>query len=220
MLYLPLTCYCQTRSGTKFSPYAVGPPIVAPDKFDLRVKVRAALLRTKGDASRTRDPDEPALVPKGEPILSDTESMAHLFVDVMRPPNGLNGGPDAVTKRESHAGKHSHRRRRAKRAKDAQKAGSVASMGLKKVALKRLREAQALHADLDVVGAMTADTSTTMDLDLPIETSLTFGMEDVHVASTGFIGTLLPQSEEDKRAIPVSELRKREGWEYVPWDGK
>lgn len=209
--------YVQTRSGAEFSPYMIGPPIVAPDNFDLAQSVQAAQSRMEEAAlsATAADPDEPDLVFEDAALYQATESLGELFASV-----APTGQGSSLPARQSHASKHSHKRRRRKRVAEELKAGICGNISLKKVAIKRLREARTLTPASELERKMSADTGSAMAVDPPMETRLSFGMEEVHVASTGFIGTLLSQSEDDRRSVTVQELRNRDGWEYVAWDGK
>lgn len=204
----------QTRSGAEFSPYTIGPPIQAPEHFVLEEAVQAALDRMDEDAP---DMDQPELAPAGE-VLQDVGSL-DLFKDLDVLPSGQVEQAKNISQAKLQAKKHSHARRRARRATEAKQGAGPYSLQVKKVALARLREAEAVHAGVDVERAMAKDNKGVRKVSSPLETEMSL-LNDAPVASSGFVSPRYHQTPEDRLPVDAHELGNREGWQYVPWDGK
>lgn len=213
----------------------MGTPLHAPADFDLGKRLREAEeLRAAMDAATTSDatiatqpgdPDEPTLLAEG--IAVPDSSADNIFADVgieATPVLPASPTPETpVTNAKLHMRSHRNARRRAKRAKEAEKIFDAGEKPIKQASLKHLQNAAALHAQVDVQSTLEEDACaapTNADAG-PISTDFAFGdMKDHPVTSNAFVGKLFEQSEDDKRTVPISELRDREGWQYVPWDGR
>lgn len=239
----------QTRTGLGFSPWTsdIGPPIHAPDDFDLEARIKAVLRETEdgspvGDSlpvgdellhshHDSADPDEPVLAAPADMAASPL-SLDHLFDSFAKVdnPSAAHAAPagsvdvGSESKKTTHARKHNKEHRNGQRDRRALTSLGLAnsSKPLKKSALKKLLTTVALQSDCDVEAALVRDDNAfPAQPDVtPIETDLSLEMEDVPVASSAFVGRLIKQTPEDRARVDVDELRKQEGWGYKDWNGK
>lgn len=184
------------------------------------------------DGAGDEDPDEPTLLPENTPVPETAENLDDLFADALRPPTSTDSTPsDVVSASDScgltsnqasnavhHMRKHRKARRLAKRQREA--VDTPGTQPFKKAALKYLQNSSALQTEGTVAAALTQDVNTAPPLSTPIQTDCSLDMADLPVTANAFTAKLYAQTDADRRAVPVSELRDREGWQYISWDGR